>query len=190
MGKGSGIKRRMFLCAVAVAAVFSLAACGKENNSQQESKQEQTSAKEVALADIHEAVKAVYGEYYLPSMEQDAEYISALYGITEDMYEEAIAEVAMISAQVDTFLAFKAKEGQADAIEEKLNEYRDYLINDSMQYPMNIPKIQASQVVREGDYVFFVQLGWVEDDMLDEDELLKKYQESNQLAVDAIKEQF
>ncbi len=45
-------------------------------------------------------------------------------------------------------------------------------------------------MVREGDYVFFVQLGHVENDMLDEDELLKKYQESNQLAVDAIQEQF
>lgn len=186
----SGMKRRMFLCVVAATAAISLAACGNGNNNQQESKQEQTSAKEVSLSDIHEAVKAVYGEYYIPSMQQEAESISALYGITEDMYEEAIAEVSMMSVHVDTFLAFKAKEGQADAVEEKLNEYRDYLINDSMQYPMNIPKIQASQVVREGDYVFFVQLGWVEDDMIDEDELLKQYQESNQLAVDAIKEKF
>ena len=27
-----------------------------------------------------------------------------------------------------------------------------------MQYPMNVSKIQASQVVRHGDYVFFVML--------------------------------
>ena len=106
------------------------------------------------------------------------------------MYEEAIAEISMMSVHVDTFVAIKAKEGQADAVEQKLTEYREYLLNDTLQYPMNIPKIQASQVVREGDYVFFVQLGHVENDMLDEDELLKKYQESNQLAVDAIQEQF
>ncbi len=144
----------------------------------------------MALSDVHEAVKAVYGDMYVPEMQQDAEYISNIYGISEDMYEEAIAEISMMSVHVDTFVAIKAKEGQADAVEQKLTEYREYLLNDTLQYPMNIPKIQASQVVREGDYVFFVQLGHVENDMLDEDELLKKYQESNQLAVDAIQEQF
>lgn len=184
-------KRRILLCALAAAAAMSLSACGNGNTAQQQTtEQEQTTKKEVALSDIHEAVKAVYGENYLPSMMQETDYITALYGVSEDMYEEVIAEVSMISAHVDTFLAFKAKEGQADAIEEKLNDYREYLLNDSLQYPMNIPKIQASQVVREGDYVFFVQLGTVEDDMVDEDELLQQYKESNQLAVDAIKEQF
>lgn len=184
-------KRKIWLCALAMAAAVSFAACGNGGAGQQPtSSQEQTTKKEVPLSDIHEAVKAVYGENYIPSMAQDAETIAALYGVSEDMYEEAIAEVAMISVHVDTFLAFKAKEGQADAIEQKLTEYREYLVSNAVQYPMNIPKIEASQVVREGDYVFFVQLGTVEDDMLDEDELLKEFQESNQLAVDAIKEQF
>ncbi len=187
-GKGF-VKKGLLIFAVAVAATGMLTACGSKNPSN-ESTQESTQAKEVALSDVHEAVKAVYGDMYVPEMQQDAEYISNIYGISEDMYEEAIAEISMMSVHVDTFVAIKAKEGQADAVEQKLTEYREYLLNDTLQYPMNIPKIQASQVVREGDYVFFVQLGHVENDMLDEDELLKKYQESNQLAVDAIQEQF
>ena len=40
--------------------------------------------------------------------------------------------------------------------EKALTSYRDYLINDSLQYPMNVPKVNASSVLREGDYVFFV----------------------------------
>ena len=33
-----------------------------------------------------------------------------MFGISEDLYEESIAEGPMISVHVDTFLAFKAKE--------------------------------------------------------------------------------
>lgn len=184
--KKSG-KLKILFCVVA--AVMAITACGKKNEEPPTSTvQEQV--KEPALSDIHEAVKAVYGENYIPSENLDATAIQSVYGISEDMYEEAIAEVPLMSVHVDTFLAFKAKEGQADAIEEKLTEYRDYLINDSMQYPMNVPKINASQIVREGNYVFFIQLGMVENDMADEDELLKQFQESNQLAVDAVKKQF
>lgn len=182
------VKRGFLIFAVAVAASSMLTACGSKNPSNG-STQESTQ-KEVALSDVHEAVKAAYGDKYLPNVQQEAESISTLYGISEDMYEEAIAEVSMISVHVDTFLAFKAKEGQADALEQKLTEYKDYLLNETLQYPMNIPKIQASQIVREGDYVFYIQLGYVEDDMIDEDELLKQFEELNQLGVDAIHEQF
>lgn len=188
---------RAVLFVISAMAAFSLTACGRNDSVQEQTTtaaqtavQETTTKKEVALSDIHEAVKAVYGENYLPSVLLDAQYITDVFGITEDMYETVIAEVSMISAQVDTFAAFKAKEGQADAIEEKLTEYKDYLLNESLQYPMNIPKIEAAQVVREGDCVFYVQLGQAENDMAEEDELLKEFQESNQLAVDAIREQF
>ena len=187
--------RTVLLVMTAVAAL-SLTACGRNNSAQEQTTtpvqttiQETTTKKEVALSDIHEAVKAVYGENYIPSMLFDAQYITDVFGVTEDMYEEAIAEGPMISAHVDTFAAFKAKEGQAEAIEQKLTEYKDYLLNESFQYPMNIPKIEAAQIVREGDYVFYVQLGQAENTAAEEDELLKQFQESNQLAVDAIREQ-
>lgn len=181
---------------LALTMMVSLTACGRAAETQETTTakapetttQAPTTAKQVELSDIHEAVKAVYGENYIPSMPFDAQYLSDVYGITEDMYDEMIAEGPMMSAHVDTFVAFKAKEGQADAIEEKLTAYRDYLLNDAMQYPMNLAKIEASQVVKEGDYVFFVMLGYTEE-MENEDLRLKELQESNQLAVDTIKEQ-
>ena len=55
---------------------------------------------------------------------------------------------------------------------------------------MNVPKVNASSVLREGDYVFFVMLGQIKDDMAEEEDMLKQAQESNQLAIDAIKKFF
>ena len=172
--------------------VLSLAACGKkeENTPVQTSSQTQTesqSEKEISLEEIHNAVKEVYGENYLPEMPME---INDVLNISSDLYEEAIAETPMISAHVDTFIAIKAKEGKGEEVEKALTSYRDYLINDSLQYPMNVPKVNASSVLREGDYVFFVMLGQIKDDMAEEEDMLKQAQESNQLAIDAIKKFF
>ncbi len=172
--------------------VLSLAACGKkeENTPVQTSSQTQTESqtqKEISLEEIHSAVKEVYGENYIPEMPME---INDVLNISSDLYEEAIAEAPMMSVHVDTFIAIKAKEGKGEEIEKALTDYRDYLINDSLQYPMNVPKVNASSVLREGDYVFFVMLGQIQDDMAEEEEMLKQAQESNQLAIDAIKKFF
>ena len=54
-----------------------------------------------------------------------------------------------------------------------------------MQYPMNIGKIQASQVEVVGDYACFIQLGADTVDMEDED-AIRHCQEQNEMAVKAI----
>ena len=71
-----------------------------------------------------------------------------------------------------------------------------------MQYPMNVPKIQASQVISHGDYIFFVMLSFMdetdtsnevtseEDIAAAEEEALKKAQEDNQTAIDIINRYF
>ena len=73
-------------------------------------------------------------------------------------------------------------------MEKALTEYREYLLNDTMQYPMNVSKIQASQVIRHGDYVFFVMLGGPDDDAMEkgDEAALKSAEENNQIAVDII----
>lgn len=50
----------------------------------------------------------------------------------------------MISTFVETFIGVQAKDGKGDDVEAALNAYRDRLVGDTMQYPMNIAKIQAS----------------------------------------------
>jgi len=94
----------------------------------------------------------------------------------------------MISTFVETFIGVKAKEGKGEEAEKALNTYRDQLVNDTMQYPMNVAKIQASQVIRHGDYVFFVMLGAPSDEAMEEGDeaALKSAAENNQIAVDII----
>lgn len=160
------------------ACVLSLAACGTKK----------TETADVSLEEIHQAVKDAYGETYYPDMPLDAAMLSDMFGLTEDMYEEVIAEGPMMSANIDMFVGVKAADGQGDAVEEKLNAYRDYQINDAFQYPLNMVKVQASQVIRHGDYVFYIMLGEVpmEVEEQGDEAILQKAQENTKIGADTI----
>lgn len=132
-------------------------------------------------------VEAVGQDNYWPDMPMEADMLETFFGITSDLYEDYMAESPMISANVDTLVIVKAKEEQADAVLEILNGYRENLVNDTMQYPQNLGKIQASQVEKIGNYVIFVQLGGGAIESGDEEEVLTKCQEANKLALDAIR---
>lgn len=119
--------------------------------------------KVVDLKAIHEAVKESLGEDYYPDSEMEFEMIENFTGIKEADLESYIAEAPMISMSVDTFIAMKAKEGKGDDVEAGLEKYRKYLVEESMQYPMNLAKVNAAKVVRHGDYVFFIMLGKYDD---------------------------
>lgn len=140
------------------------------------------------LTKVHEGVKEIFGEDYIPSAELDAAYLEEQIGITSDMVKEFIAEGPMISAHVDTFIGIEAAEGKAEEVEKKLNEYRQKMIDDSVQYPMNMPKIQASSVTRAGDYVFFTILGSYTDEELGDEGFLDYYESETKKVVDKINE--
>lgn len=108
---------------------------------------------------IKAAVVEAVGENYFPNMPLDPEMLETMFGITSDMYEDYMAEMPMISTNVDTLLIIKAKDDKVEAVEEALHAYRDAKVSDTMQYPMNVGKIQASRIERIGNYVCFVQLG-------------------------------
>ncbi len=150
---------------------------------------------DVAVADIEAAVAAALGEDYYAAMPVDT---LEMLEITPDMYTEFIYKMPMINVNVDTLIVIKAAEGKVADVEAKLNQFRDNNLNDLMQYPMNLVKIQCSQVVTYGDYVVFVQLG-ADKAMLatenlpattSEDEIAKLEMEAvnaqNQIALDAI----
>lgn len=131
-------------------------------------------------------VEALGADNYWPDMPMDAQMVETFFGITSDMYEDFMAETPMISTNVDTLVIVKAAEGQADAVEEALNAYRESKVNDTMQYPQNLGKIQASQVERIDNYVIFVQLGGFAIEEEKEEDVIAKCQEANRLAIDAI----
>lgn len=139
------------------------------------------------LNGIHTAVKEAYGENYIPSQAFDEITLKEVYGLSSDMYDAIIAEGPMISMHVDTFIAVHPTEGNFDNVVAALEGYRDVLVEDTMQYPMNQIKIQASKVETIGDYVFFIMLGYGDDTLENEDEILASFEEQNDIAIDAIK---
>lgn len=127
-----------------------------------------------SFADVVEGVKDEYGADYLANMDMDeARFVEAT-GINMENVDNFYSAEPMISAHVDRFIAVKAKEGKGAEVEKQLNDYRDTIVNDTMQYPSNIAKIQASEVKRYGDYVYFVMLGKMNDNLdMTEDEQIE-----------------
>lgn len=139
---------------------------------------------------IKDAVVAALGENYWPNMPIPTDFLEGTYGITSDMYDDYLAEMPMISTNVDTLLIIKAKDGMVESVEEALNTYRDAMVSDTMQYPMNVGKIQASRIETIGNYVCFVQLG--ADTMTasesGDEAVIAQCQEANELAIEVIRQ--
>ena len=134
------------------------------------------------------AVVDALGENYWPNAAIDPEMLEGMFGLTPDMYSDYMAEMPMISTNVDTLLIIRSNDDKVEAVVEALTAYRDNLVADTMQYPMNLGKIQASRIERIGNYVCFVQLGgeYVAGQNMTEEESIIKCQEQNELAIEVI----
>ena len=143
-----------------------------------------------ALQSAKKAVTDALGDSYWPDSEIPEEMLNETYGVSADLYDAYLGEAPMISVNVDTLLIIHAKDGKVEDVENALNAYRDNLVNNTMQYPMNLGKIQASRIERVGDYVCFVQLGAdissVEEQ--GDDAVITYCQEQNELALEAIRQ--
>lgn len=104
---------------------------------------------------VEEAVKNALGDNYWPDTQMDN--LDNVF-VSSEMYEE-FAYNKSSGDKGDEIIIIKAKEGKADEVREKLNQYRDSKINDYNVNENDIIKIQCSQVVNVGNYVIFVQLG-------------------------------
>lgn len=136
------------------------------------------------------AVEAADGGYW-PDMAMESDMLEMTFGITSDMYEDYMAEMPMMSTHVDTLLIVRAKDDKVEAVEEALKAYRDAKIGDTMQYPMNVGKIQASRIETIGNYVMFVQLGGdtTEAEEQGDEAIVKLCQERNDKVIEAIRGQ-
>lgn len=154
--------------------------------------QETQPEKKVDLEEIYTAVKLAYGDQYIPSAEYGETDMENIFGISPDLYVTYIGEGPMISVHIDQFILMEAKEGKGGEVEKLLNAYRDDQLKNAVQYPMNMPKLEASQVVRHGDYVFFVMLGTptMESQEQGEEAALKSAKDQNQIAIDIINSYF
>ena len=169
------------LCAGVLAlGVFTGCTSGKDKGESYESGK---------LPEILAAVKEEFGEMYFPNVSQESQEIENLYGIKADSYEEAFAEVPMINVNIDTFIGVEAKEGKVEEIEAALNAYRDKAINVDLQYPMSLLKLKGSKVYTRGNYVFFICIAQLPQEMMestDEEAQIKAIEEGNDKAIEVI----
>lgn len=179
------MKRKITYLILALMLSVTFTGCGKKDTVDENNKAEEN-VKDVDLISVKNALKEALGSDYLPDMEFDKTYVEETLGLTSDMYDDIIAEGRKVSFFIDTFIAVKAKDGAK--VEEKLNAYRDSLINDSMVYPTNAVKLQTSMVIRHGKYVFFVCLGEIPQETVEagDEAILKVAKEKNEKAKNAI----
>lgn len=136
------------------------------------------------------AVAEELGEEYWADMELEPELLDDWYGISEDMYEEYYGQTPMISANVDSLIIVKAEPERLEDVQNALDTYQEAMLQDTLQYPSNIPKIQASMIQTYGDYVCFVQLGGSMDDVQDDEEAMaESCQRMNEQALSVIEKE-
>lgn len=199
------------VCSLLAVSVVLLTACGKKNNGNTgentESTTPQTSsqagnntgntlaestepAQESSLMYLRDAVAEALGEDYWPDSVMEPEYVQDLYGLKPDMYEDIFVETPMIGTNVDTLIIVQAKKDRVEDVEKALNTYREGEINNTMQYPMNIGKVQASRIETIDNYVFFIQLGGSSVDAEEESEekVMELSREQNEKALEAIRQ--
>lgn len=118
---------------------------------------------ETNIDKAHLAIKNLLGESYTPSMEMSSEQLAGIIGFSLDQLLGHIAETPMISMQVDTFIGIGATKDNVKAVEAALKEYRRTIVEETLQYPMNLAKVQASKVIRINNDVYFIMLGAYDD---------------------------
>lgn len=184
------MKKIVALILALVLACACFAACSAEDGKiTDEANTGSAEIKDVAASAVLDEVKNVLGEYYGADADIPAEILADTYGIKAEWVEEYAAQMPMISFRIDTYMVIKAKDGHAEDVEKALTDYHTYQVENSMQYPVNVPKLKAAKVARLGDYVLFILTGYVPDEYMDDEEGAFKYAaDNNQMVIDKVEE--
>ena len=139
------------------------------------------------VQNIYQAVVETYGSAYLPDMQADDFFMQDTLKLDASWYDAAIVEIPMMSNNADMFAIVHATEGNLENVKKAFDDYKYYLVNESFQYPMNMPKVQSAVVeVLNDEYVLFSilsGLAWVDMEETDESVLISAYEESSKMAV-------
>lgn len=147
---------------------------------------------------LAEAAKKPYGKnlsalYKLNTDENRTidDEIKNRYGIEPSLYVSASAEISLMSFGADELAVFKAKDASSKKkILKAVKDHQKELKQSTMEYPMNLTKIQASRIYTNGNYVCYIQLGYISSKLETdgtEEEQIKAFQKLNKKAVKAIK---
>ena len=141
----------------------------------------------------NEIVKG-YGNTYYPNVKvhQDEAYLETYLKDVLKMdaawVDDIIIEVPMISANADTLILVDPSEGNAENVLKALQDYKTYLAEEALQYPMNEARVKTAAVAQVGDYVCFSILGGAVDNpeewgITNDEELAAYYERMNMNAI-------
>ena len=142
-----------------------------------------------SLEDMYNEIKDTYGERYYPNQKIEADELEETFGIGDDLYDNFIADRVTGDEAPDTLVIIEAKEGKEDEVKQKLEDYRQKLLDDA-DWAESKEKIEASKVYNNGRYVFYVMLGDVEDDTLSGEGLMEALGKEVDKGIDAIRNFF
>lgn len=143
------------------------------------------------VEEVFNTVKDAYGEDFLPSMDIDETQLSDVIQVNMENVENFKAQGPAMSAHVDMLIVIEAKDGKETDVMNDLETYRQNQIDNAINYPMNMPKLEASQVVIYDNFVIFLMLGkYNDDENISEDELLTFYEEQTQIGIGALDKLF
>lgn len=142
-----------------------------------------------SLEDMYNEIKDTYGERYYPNQKIEADELEETFGIGDDLYDNFIADRVTGDEAPDTLVIIEAKEGKEDEVKQKLEDYRQKLLDDA-SWAESKEKIEASKVYNNGRYVFYVMLGDVEDDTLSGEGLMEALGKEVDKGIDAIRNFF
>lgn len=140
------------------------------------------------MDELKDAVMDILDSNYWPDTLLSSEELAERTGISENMYDDYMAEYQHTEAGIDMMIIVKAKEGQIQTVEQYLNEYRDLLLNIYSNQPQNKAKIYASRIETIENYVCYVQLG-ADISSLEKqgnDAMISHCQQENERALDII----
>ncbi len=158
------------------------------NNGQSSSSQP---VKEVSVDEVLTAIKEAYGDDFLADTEIPAEMMEIEFPVPSDIVKEMKGMMPTIGFHPDRIVVVQAVEGKGADVEAELKKIRENMIQNSMTYPANIAKVNASQVLRNGDTVCFLLAGAVNEDMDASEEDAQKFAEAEvQKGVDAFQALF
>lgn len=207
-------KYRYIISAVAAVAAASviLSACtsGKESNASSAAPGQSTSTQESAGSSsgdisgsesndknstlsakgLRDAVAKAYGENYLPDQAMDAEMIESEFGLTNDMYDEVVAEAPLIGFHPDRLVIVKPKKGKEANVKRALEDALLVMKEQQMQYPVNVAKVNAGKVLEKDGYYCFMILGQTDDTSENDDDAAKFAEKQIDIGVKAFDNYF
>lgn len=142
----------------------------------------------IPMDKIKDEVVSILGENYWPDKQLTASELETETGITEEMYDDFLAEKMNIETDIDIMIILKAKAEYLTKIETMLNTYRDSLLVKYRERPQELGKVQASRIEVIDSYICFVQLGADTGTAIEngDKEVIALCQQENERAVDII----